>query len=59
MRVAFLKKPLDLKVIQGATAEWRALPEVYQPRPGSQTVGLGGGEGPVEIPRRRAARISI
>jgi hypothetical protein len=32
MRLGFLKKPLDLKVIQGATAEWRALVDRQQVR---------------------------
>jgi hypothetical protein len=32
MRLAFLKKPLDVKVIQEATAQWRALGELLQGR---------------------------
>jgi hypothetical protein len=40
MRLGFLKKPLDLKVIQGATAEWRALVDRQQVRLGNQTVAF-------------------
>jgi hypothetical protein len=59
MRLAFLKKPLDVKVIQGATAEWRALGELLQGRLSNQTVAFAASWLSLEILSLHAVPLSI
>ncbi len=59
MRLAFLKKPLDLKAIQGATAEWRAAVDLQQVRLGNQTVAFAASFLSPGNPRPHAVPLSI
>jgi hypothetical protein len=59
MRLASLKKPLDLKVIQGATGEWRAVVERQQVRSGNQTVAFAASWLSLEILSPHAVPLSI